>query len=147
MNLEEFLMQYVDINIELTECEHRLLELEWPQRGNQIAKGEHAGVSNQPEEYAVLRDKLERQIKYYKLKLKQCKKRIEAFLRRLDRRTAILLRRKYIEGLNTRQLAAWMHVKDKSAIAAVKVAIKKAEPEYIKFTEHKKEENKKEPRQ
>ena len=53
MSLEEFLMQYVDINIELTECEHRLLELEWPQRGNQIAKGEHAGVSNQPEEYSL----------------------------------------------------------------------------------------------
>ena len=138
MTLEEFLMQYIDISIELTECEHRLLELEWPQRGNKITQGEHAGVSNQPEEYAVLRDKLERQIKYYKEKLTRCKKRIEAFLRRLDRRTAILLRRKYIEGLNTRQLAAWMHVKDKSAIAAVKAALKKAEPEYENFINHKK---------
>lgn len=147
MSLEEFLMQYIDINIELTECEHRLLELQWPQRGNQIAKGEHAGVSNQPEEYAVLRDNLERKIRYYKDKLKRCKKRIEAFLSHLDRRTGKLLRRKYLEGLNTRQLAAWMHVKDKSVIEAVKAALKKAEPEYIKFTEHKKEENKKEPRQ
>ena len=141
MPLEEFLMQYLDIDHELTECENRLLELEYPQRGNQISKGEHAGVSNQPEEYAVLRDNLERQIKYYKGKLSRCKKRIEAFLSHLDKRTGKLLRRKYLEGLNTRQLAAWMHVKDKSAIAAVKAAIKKAEPEYEKFiTRNKTEE-------
>lgn len=141
MTLEEFLMQYIDLSIELTECEHRLLELEWPQRGNKITQGEHAGVSNQPEEYAVLRDNLERKIRYYKDKLKRCKKRIEAFLSRLDKRTGLLLRRKYIEGLNTRQLAAWMHIKDKSAIEAVKAALKKAEPEYEKFiTRNKTEE-------
>ena len=140
MPLEEFLMQYLDIDHELTECENRLLELAYPQRGNQLSKGEHAGVSNQPEECAVLRDNLERQIKYYKGKLSRCKKRIEAFLSRLDKRTGKLLRRKYIEGLNTRQLAAWMHVTDKSAIAAVKAAIKKAEPEYEKFITRKKTE-------
>ena len=78
MTLEEFLLQYQDINNELAECESKLLELEWPQRGNQIAKGEHAGVSNQPEEYAVMRDKLERKIEYLKAKIKRVKKSIEA---------------------------------------------------------------------
>lgn len=135
MTLEEFLLQYMDTNKELSECENRLLELEWPQRGNQIAKGEHAGVSNQPEEYAVLRDKLERKIAYLKVKLKRSKRSIEAFLKRLHPRTAKLLRRKYIEGLNTKEIAAWMHVQDKSANDAIKNAIKKSEPEYIKFLE------------
>ena len=140
MTLEEFLLQYTDLKIELAECEHKLLELEWPQRGNQIAKGEHAGVSNQPEEYAVMRDKLERKIGFLQIKIKKVRKRIEAFINRLNPRTAKLLRRKYIEGLNTKQIAAWMHVQDKSANAAIKTALKSAQPEYDKFVQHKKNE-------
>ena len=138
MNLEEFLLQYSDIEKELTECENRLFELEYPQRGNQIAKGDHAGVSNQPEEYAVMRDKLERKINYLKIKLKKVKKSIEAFLSRLTPRTAKLLRRKYLEGLNTKEIAAWMHVQDKSANAAIKTALEKATPEYDKFLANRK---------
>ena len=135
MSLEEFLSQYMELNYELTECEQRLWELEYPQRGNQIAKGEHAGVSNQPEEYAVLRDRLERKIEYLRQKIKKVKKSIESFLGRLEQRPAKLLRRKYIEGLNTKELASWMHVQDKSASAAIKTALEKARPEYEKYCE------------
>lgn len=133
LTLEEFLQQYLDIERDLTECEGRLYDLEYPQRGNRIATGEHAGVSNQPEEYAVLREKLERKIAYNKINLKKRKRRIEAFLHRLDHRTSKLLRKKYIEGFNTKELASWMHIKEQSVITAVKRAIIKAEPEYEKF--------------
>ena len=137
MTLEEFLQQYTDINLELSECENKLCELEYPQRGNQMIRGEHAGISNQPEEYAVIRDKLERKIEYLKSKLEKTHKRIEAFLHRLNPRTAKLLRKKYIEDLTVKELAAWMHVQEKSADTAIKKALKSAQTEYDKFVQHK----------
>ena len=85
-----------------------------------------------------MRDKLERKINYLKIKLKKVKKSIEAFLSRLTPRTAKLLRRKYLEGLNTKEIAAWMHVQDKSANAAIKTALEKATPEYDKFLANRK---------
>ena len=130
LTIEEFLQQYQDTLIELRECEGRLLELEYPQRGNRILKGEHAGISNQPEEYAIIKDKLERKIAILKAKLPRQKKQIERLLDRLNPRKAKILRRKYIEGLNTLELAAWMHVQPKSAIAALKFAIEHARKEY-----------------
>lgn len=133
MELEEFLTQYHDLCLDLTECENKLYELEFPARGNRIVTGEHAGISNQPEEYAVLRDKLERKIGYLKSQINKSKKRIEAFLHRLHPRHAKLLRKKYLEGLNTKELASWMHVQEKTANAAIKAALEKARPEYEKF--------------
>jgi DNA-directed RNA polymerase specialized sigma24 family protein len=140
MTLTEFLGQYRETITELEECKTRLLELEDPRRGNRIVQGEHSGISNQPEEYAVMKDKLERQIKYLDSKRHRTKKTIEALLRTLKPRQAKLLRRKYIEGLNTQELAAWMHITHKSAIAAVKLALEKAEPEYFKFIENSKKQ-------
>ena len=132
MNLEEFLLQYKDGNIELEECREKLLELEYPERGNRILKGEHTGMSNHPEQYTILKSQLEKKIAYLERNQKKVKHRIEAFLSRLNPRVAKLLRRKYIEDLNTLQLAAWMHVKPASANAAVKKALTEAEKEYNK---------------
>ena len=83
-------------------------------------------------------NKLERKIGFLQIKIKKVRKRIEAFINRLNPRTAKLLRRKYIEGLNTKQIAAWMHVQDKSANAAIKLALEKSQPEYEKFIGNKK---------
>ena len=138
MTLIEFLSQYQESQAELEECQERLVELYYPQRGNQMIRGEHAGISNQPEEYAIIRDKLERKIAYLKLKIKKDRKKIDAFLYRLHPRTAKLLRKKYIEDLTVKELAAWMHVQEKSADTAVKKALEKAQPEYEKFIGNKK---------
>jgi DNA-directed RNA polymerase specialized sigma24 family protein len=140
MTLIEFLSQYQESQAELEECQERLVELYYPQRGNQMIRGEHAGISNQPEEYAIIRDKLERKIAYLKLKIKKDRKKIDAFLYRLHPRTAKLLRKKYIEGHTNTELAAWMHMQDKSVSAALKKALEKAQPEYDKFVQHKKNE-------
>ena len=140
MELEEFLIEYHDLCLDLTECENKLYELEFPARGNRIVTGEHAGISNQPEEYAVLRDKLERKIGYLKIQITKSKRRIEAFLHKINPRQGKLLRKKYIEGLNTKELASWMHVQEKTANAAIKSALEKARPEYKKFIEKSKNE-------
>ena len=134
--LEEFLQQYQDALTELRDCKEKLLELEYPQRGNRIASGDHAGISNHPEEYTILKDQLERKIKHLESSLPHKKKQIERFLGRLKQRQAKILRRKYIDGLNSLELASWMHVQPKSAIAAVKYALEHAQEEYKKLAEN-----------
>ena len=138
MTLEEFLQQYRDTLLELRECKDKLLELEYPERGNRITMGDHAGISNHPEEYAIIKDRLERKICALERSLPHRKKQIERFLSRLKQRQARILRRKYIDGLNSLELASWMHVQPKSAIAAVKFAMEHAQEEYEKLTEEKK---------
>lgn len=133
MELEDFLRQYIDCKQEIDECESRLLELEYPQRGNRIANGDHAGISNQPEEYAIIKDRLDRKIRILKAKLPRYKTQIEAFLDKLNPRKAKILRKKYIEGLNTLELAAWMRVKPKSALAALRLTVEYAKPIYEEF--------------
>ena len=126
MTLEEFLQQYQDALLELEECEERLKELDYPQRGNRIVTGSHSGVSNQPEEHAIVRDQLERKIQTLESVIPHKKKQIEKFLNQLKIRQARVLRKKYIEGLNSLELAAWMHVQPKSANATVKFALEEA---------------------
>lgn len=130
MTLEEFLQQYHDTQIELQECKDKLLELEYPERGNRIATGSHAGVSNQPEEHAIIKDRLERKIKVLEDILPHKKRQIEHFLNQIRQRQARILRKKYIDGLNSLELAAWMHVQPKSANAAVKFALEEARTKY-----------------
>lgn len=137
LTIEEFLQQYRDTLAELQECKDRLLELEYPERGNRITMGDHAGISNHPEEYAIIKDRLERKISNLERVLPHKKKQIERLLNRLKQRQSRVLRKKYIDGLNTLELAAWMHVQPKSANAAVKFAIDAAREEYAKLTEHK----------
>lgn len=137
MTLEEFLQQYQDCLIDLEECKERLKELDYPQRGNRIVTGAHSGISNQPEEHAIVRDQLERKIKTLESVIPHKKKQIEKFLGRMKQRQSRILRKKYIDGLNSLELAAWMHVQPKSANAAVKFAIEAAKEEYTKLTEHK----------
>jgi len=133
LTLEEFLLQYQDALTELNECRERLQELEYPARGNRILKGEHAGISNQPEEYSMIKDSLTRKTEHLERLLPIKRKQIERFLGRLKPRQARILRKKYIEGLNSLEMAAWMHVQPKSAIAAVKLAIEHAQDEYNKL--------------
>lgn len=133
MELEDFLSQYWETKNEIAECENRLLELEYPQRGNMIQSGDHAGVSNQPEEYAIIKDRLERKILILKKKLPHQKRRIERFLRLLKPRKAKILRKKYIDGLNSFEMASWMNVKPKSALAAIRYALDYARPIYNDF--------------
>ena len=139
LTAEEFLMSYQDLLTELSECQERFNELSYPQRGNKIATGEHAGISNQPEEYAIIKEKLERKIAILEKKIPKHRKRIEAFLRRLKPRQAKILRKRYLDGANTLEMAAWMHVTQKSAIAAVRFAMAAAEKEYSVFCENIKE--------
>lgn len=133
MELEDFLMQYQETKSEIEECENRLMELEYPQRGNKIQNGDHAGISNQPEEYMIIKDRLERKIQILKAKLPRRKRQIERFLNKLNPRKAKILRKKYIEGLNSMELASWMHVKPKSALAAVRYTLDYARPIYNDF--------------
>ena len=133
MELEDFLMQYQETKSEIEECENRLMELEYPQRGNKIQNGDHAGISNQPEEYMIIKDRLERKIQILKAKLPRRKKQIERFLNKLNPRKAKILRKKYIEGLNSFELASWMHVKPKSALAALRYTIEYARPIYEEY--------------
>ena len=130
MTLEEFLQQYQDALIDLNECRERLKELDFPQRGNRIVTGTHSGISNQPEEHAIVRDQLERKIKALEGIIPHRKKQIEKFLNRLRQRQARILRKKYIDGLNTLELAAWMHVQPKSATATLKFAMEEARLKY-----------------
>lgn len=133
LSLEDFLRQYIVCKQEIEECESQLLELNYPQRGNMMQNGDHAGISNQPEEYAIIKDKLERKIVILKKKLPYKKRQIERFLSLLKPRKAKILRKKYIEGLNSFELASWMHVKPKSALAAVKYTLEYARPIYNDF--------------
>ena len=133
MTVEEFLGQYQETLRELTECEEKLRELEYPQRGNRIGNGDHAGISNQPEEYTILKDRLQAKKNKLQKQLPRQKRKVEAFLNKLKPRQAKILRRKYIDGLNTLELASWMHVTQKSAIAAVRFAMSAAEKEYNVF--------------
>lgn len=139
MTVEEFLGQYQATLRELTECEERLKELEYPQRGNRMGNGDHAGISNYPEEYTIMKDRL--QAKMFKLqkKLPRQKRKVEAFLNKLKPRQAKILRRKYIEGLNTLELASWMHVQVKSSMAAVRLALEEAKSVYENNTPAKNE--------
>jgi len=130
MTLEEFLQQYQDALIDLEECKERLKELDYPQRGNRIVTGAHSGISNQPEEHAIVRDQLERKIKALESVIPHRKKQIGKFLDRMKPRQARILRKKYIEGLNSLELAAWMHVQPKSANATIKFALEEARIKY-----------------
>ena len=134
LTLEEFLQQYQDALIELRDCKEKLLELEYPQRGNRIVSGDHAGISNHPEEFAIIKDQLERKIKHLESSLPHKKRQVEKFLNRMKQRQARILRKKYIEGLNSLELAAWMHVQPKSANAAVKFALEEAQKLYEEIT-------------
>jgi 5'-deoxynucleotidase YfbR-like HD superfamily hydrolase len=133
ITLEEFLMSYQDLLNELEECKDRYRELLYPQRGNRIISGEHAGISNQPEEYAIIKEKLEMKIFRLEEKIPRQKKKIEAFLSRIKPRQASILKKRYLDGANTLEMAAWMHVTQKSAIAAVRFAMSAAEKEYSVF--------------
>lgn len=126
MTLEEFLQQYQDALIDLNECQERMQELNYPQRGNRIVTGTHSGISNQPEEHAIVRDQLERKIKTLENVIPHKKKQIEKFLGHMKQRQSRILRKKYIDGLNSLELAAWMHVQPKSANATVKFALEEA---------------------
>ena len=138
MTLEEFLQQYQDALIDLEECKERLKELDYPQRGNRIVTGAHSGISNQPEEHAIVRDQLERKIKTLESVIPHKKRQIEKFLNLLKQRQSRLLRKKYVEGLNSLELAAWMHVQPKSANAAVKFALEEARSIYDRiYSQHK----------
>jgi DNA-directed RNA polymerase specialized sigma24 family protein len=133
LTAEEFLMSYQDLLTDLGECQERYRELYYPQRGNKIATGEHAGISNQPEEYAIIKEKLERKIAILEKMIPKRKKRIETFLRQLKPQQAKILHKKYLDGANTLEMAAWMHITQKSAIAAIKFAMEAAEKEYSVF--------------
>lgn len=136
--LNEFLEQYQDALTELRACKDRLLELEYPERGNRITIGDHAGISNHPEEYAIIKDQLERKIYYLEKSLPHKKKQIERFLNRVKPRQARLLRKKYIDGLDNRQLASWMKIQYKSALAVIRLALEHAQLEYDKITQEQK---------
>lgn len=138
MTLIEFLMQYQDTLEEIEQAKERLAEMYFPERGNRIVRGEHSGISNLPEEYTIIKEKLETKIERLTALSARQKKRIEAFLRRLKPRHAKILRRKYIEGLNNHEMAAWMHIQVKSAISALRIATDEAEKEYKIFCEQKK---------
>lgn len=130
LTVEEYLQQYQDTLKELNECRDRMLELEYPQRGNRISSGEHSGISNHPEEYAIIKDRLEHKISNLERVLPHKKKQVERLINRVKPRQARILRKKYIEGLNSLELAAWMHVQPKSANAAIKFAIEEARTKY-----------------
>jgi hypothetical protein len=136
--LNEFLEQYQDALTELRACKDRLLELEYPERGNRITIGDHAGISNHPEEYAIIKDQLERKIYYLEKSLPHKKKQIERFLNRMKPRQARVLRKKYIDGLDNRQLASWMKIQYKSALAVIRLALEHAQLEYDKITQEQK---------
>lgn len=136
--LNEFLEQYQDALTELRACKDRLLELEYPERGNRITIGDHAGISNHPEEYAIIKDQLERKIYYLEKSLPHKKKQIERFLNRVKPRQARVLRKKYIDGLDNRQLASWMKIQYKSALAVIRLALEHAQLEYDKITQEQK---------
>jgi hypothetical protein len=136
--LNEFLEQYQDALTELRACKDRLLELEYPERGNRITIGDHAGISNHPEEYAIIKDQLERKIYYLEKSLPHKKKQIERFLNRIKPRQARVLRKKYIDGLDNRQLASWMKIQYKSALAVIRLALEHAQLEYDKITQEQK---------
>jgi hypothetical protein len=136
--LNEFLEQYQDALTELKACKDRLLELEYPERGNRITIGDHAGISNHPEEYAIIKDQLERKIYYLEKSLPHKKKQIERFLNRMKPRQARVLRKKYIDGLDNRQLASWMKIQYKSALAVIRLALEHAQLEYDKITQEQK---------
>ena len=136
--LNKFLEQYQDALTELRACKDRLLELEYPERGNRITIGDHAGISNHPEEYAIIKDQLERKIYYLEKSLPHKKKQIERFLNRVKPRQARVLRKKYIDGLDNRQLAFWMKIQYKSALAVIRLALEHAQLEYDKITQEQK---------
>lgn len=136
--LNKFLEQYQDALTELRACKDRLLELEYPERGNRITIGDHAGISNHPEEYAIIKDQLERKIYYLEKSLPHKKKQIERFLNRVKPRQARVLRKKYIDGLDNRQLASWMKIQYKSALAVIRLALEHAQLEYDKITQEQK---------
>ena len=136
LSVEEFLQQYQKTLAELREAKEKLLELEYPERGNRIVNGCHAGISNQPEEHAIIKDKLEHKIRNLESILPHQRKQIDRFLNRLKQRQARILRKKYIEGLNSLELAAWMHVQPKSANATVKFAIEEAQAKYNEIITH-----------
>jgi DNA-directed RNA polymerase specialized sigma24 family protein len=138
MTLNDFLNQYQDTKTELEECRERLLELAYPQRGNKITSGEHAGISNQPEEYAIIKDQLERKVYHLEKSLPHKRKQIERFLNRIKPRQARVLRKKYIDGLDNGQLASWMNIQYKSAIAVIRLALEHAQLEYDKITQEQK---------
>jgi DNA-directed RNA polymerase specialized sigma24 family protein len=53
-------------------------------------------------------------------------------------RQARVLRKKYIDGLDNRQLASWMKIQYKSALAVIRLALEHAQLEYDKITQEQK---------